>query len=92
MMRKTTTPEGEKVEYTLCPEFMKLVHLVMDGEATEKEEHLFLAHIEANNDCKEHYMEEQNIRAALKEKCGNAVVPDQLVQMIQLKLQEMTIA
>ncbi len=94
-MNKTTTNEngmndGEK--YTLCPEFMKLAHLVMDGEANSEEEKLFLAHIEGSKDCKDHYMEEQNIRAVLKEKCGNVRVPDKLVKAIQLKLREITIA
>jgi anti-sigma factor (TIGR02949 family) len=95
-MKKTTTNgKGEMSNgetYSLCPEFMKLVHLVMDGEANTEEEQLFLAHIEANEDCKDHYMEEQSIRSILKEKCGNVAVPDQLIHAIQLKLQELSVS
>ncbi len=94
MDKTTTTKNGmnKDEKYKLCPEFMKLVHIVMDGEANTEEENLFLAHIEGSKDCKVHYMEEQNIRAVLKEKCGNVRVPDELVKAIQLKLQEITIA
>jgi mycothiol system anti-sigma-R factor len=95
MNKTTTNREGSKenaVKYTLCPEFMKLVHLVMDGEANEEEEKLFMAHIEANQDCQNHYVEEKEIRAILKEKCGNVPVPDQLIKLIQLKLQDIPTA
>ena len=95
-MNKTTTNTGNGMnggdKYTLCPEFMKLVHLVMDGEATLEEEKLFVAHIEGSKDCKDHYHEEKEIRAILKAKCGCVRVPDELVHAIQLKLQEISVS
>ena len=95
-MNNTTTNNenglNDGQQYSLCPEFMKLVHLVMDNEATKEEEQLFLAHIEGSKDCKDHYQEEQNIRSVLKRKCVNAPVPDDLIKAIQQKLQQITIA
>lgn len=94
-MNNTTTNNNngsnEGQQYSLCPEFMKLVHLVMDNEATNEEEQLFVAHIEGSKDCKDHYQEEQNIRAVLQRKCGNVPVPDDLIKAIQQKLQQITI-
>ncbi len=95
MNNTTTNEESEQnkgLQYILCPEFMKLVHLVMDGEANTEEENQFLAYINANQDCKNHYLEEKTIRAILKEKCGNMPVPEKLIQLIQLKLQEVPYA
>lgn len=93
-MTKTTKGESNNTEkkYTLCSEFMKLVHLVMDEEASKDEEELFLAYLNGSRDCKDHYLEEQEIRKILKEKCGSIEVPKHLIQLIQTKLQEQKIA
>ena len=89
MSDKTTNEKsGLNPKYTLCPEFMKLVHLVMDGEASNDEEKEFIAHIEASQDCQKHYKEEQEIRSIIREKCGSIKVPNQLIRLIQDKLQE----
>ena len=82
--------DGEK--YTLCPEFMKLAHLVMDGEANSEEEKLFLAHVEGSKDCKTTIWKSKISALSSRKKCGNVRVPDKLVKAIQLKLREITIA
>jgi mycothiol system anti-sigma-R factor len=97
MSEKATNENGSKNEgskYVLCPEFMKLAHLYMDGEANSEEVKLFLAHVEASSDCQNHYMEEQEIRALIKKRCGcdSIQVPDRLIQMIQSKLRDQSVA
>jgi anti-sigma factor RsiW len=97
MSEKATNENGSENEgskYVLCPEFMKLAHLYMDGEADSEEERLFSAHVESSSDCQNHYMEAQEIRALIKKRCGcdSIQVPDRLIKLIQSKLLDQSVA
>ncbi len=79
------TGEKKKV-YTVCEEFVRVMHLVIDGEADEQEKHWFARHISSSDDCLKHFDEEKTFRNFFKEKCHCLSMPKEVIEEIKAKL------
>lgn len=76
---------------TDCPEkkkCLKILHLVLDDEATPEEEEYFTSHIDSCWSCFKDYKLEKAIKDLIKTKIKKKEVPEDLVQGIRVKLNE----
>ena len=69
-----------------CDECLRLLELILDDEATEKEKESFTKHIENCKSCYEHYNLELTIRKVIKEKIESQPVPTDLVNSIKTQV------
>ncbi len=88
-LKKTFSPKPEKAKKCLDSEkCLKLLQLILDGEASEFETHYFNSHIEDCMSCFEHYNLEKTIRQVLKTKIEKRPVPAELIQSIRSKISQ----
>ena len=85
------TGEKKKV-YTVCEEFIRVMHLVIDGEASQKEKEWFSNHISSSEDCLKHFDDEKTFRNFFKEKCQCLSMPKEVIEEIKAKLASMKTA
>ncbi len=88
MAEKITYSEsGEEIKkYTVCQEFKRVLHLVMDGEASKEEEKFFLEHISESTDCLKYFDEEKDFRKFFKTSCTCVSIDKEMIQKIKAKL------
>ncbi|MDQ3393807.1 MAG: anti-sigma factor [Bacteroidota bacterium] len=88
-LKKTFSPKPEKAKKCLDSEkCLKLLQLILDGEASEFETNYFHSHIEDCMSCYKHYDLEKTIRQVLKTKVEKRPVPVDLIQSIKLKIDQ----
>jgi anti-sigma factor (TIGR02949 family) len=78
----------------MCDEFakcMKILHLMLDHEATPEEETYVNDHIDKCMVCFEQYQVEKQIRELLKTRLVNQPVPKNLADDIRSKIQSVSI-
>lgn len=69
-------------------ECMKLLQLMLDGEASEEEAKIFNDHIEKCMPCYEYYNLEKTIKEIIQTKIERKAVPGDLVDSIKSKIKE----
>ena len=83
----TYSKSGElQKKYTVCQEFIRVMHLVLDEEANEEEERFFKDHISSSKDCLEHFGGEKDFRQFFKEKCSCVSIHKDVIERIKAKL------
>ena len=70
------------------PKCIKVLHLIIDGEAGEEDEVYFYEHINQCMDCSMYYKLEQTIRNALRKKMKKKVVPEDFILQLKAKVRE----
>ena len=66
-----------------CDDCLKLLELILDGEASEEQKKAFTKHINDCKSCYEYYNLELTIKKVLKEKIESQPVPEDLVDSIK---------
>ena len=69
-----------------CEETLKKVMLALDGELTNEEEAVFLAHINTCSRCLEKYDIERSFKQFLSEKISRRKVSITLVEQIRIRI------
>lgn len=69
-----------------CREFLEILHLMLDNEATKEQVELLRAHLSKDEGCLQTYQLEKEIRMLIKEKLIMQPVPPDLVQNIRKKI------
>jgi len=69
-----------------CDECLKLLELILDGEASDEQKKSFTIHIDNCKNCYEYYNLELTIKKLLKEKIESQPVPLDLVDSIKFKV------
>ena len=72
-----------------CSDFdkcMRILNLVLDGEASAEEEEYFFSHIESCMICFAHFNVEKKIRELIKRKLNKKNIPIELVTDIRNKI------
>jgi Putative zinc-finger len=83
----TYSKSGElQKKYTVCKEFIRVMHLVLDGEANEEEEAFLKNHISSSKDCLKHFDGEKDFRQFFKEKCACIPIQKDVIERIKAKL------
>ena len=81
---------SEKLDSNSCTEFdkcMEILQLMLDDEASEKQEEYVNEHVHKGMVCFQHYEIETEIRELIKKKCSNLPVPDGLATQIRTQVQ-----
>ncbi len=88
MAEKITYLEtGEaKTQYTVCEEFIRIMHLVIDNEASKEEKEYFQKHINSSDDCLQHFDDEKSFRDFFKKKCTCVSANEDVIEQIKAKL------
>ena len=76
-------PDCRCSDYDKC---LRILNLILDNEATAKQEDFFYSHIENCMTCFAHFNVEKQIRQLIKEKIGNKTVPAALADQIRGKI------
>ncbi|RED99516.1 anti-sigma factor [Marinoscillum furvescens] len=86
-MSETPAKKGKSdcVEFDKC---LKILHLMLDNEASLEQENYLKQHIEKCMVCFEQYEVERQIRQLLRNKLTNQQVPSDLAQSIRNKVFE----
>jgi len=79
-------------KYTVCREFIRVMDLVLDGEASEEEEEYFKNHIDSSDDCLKHFDGEKDFRTFFKEKCACVQIRKDIIEKIKAKLASLEIS
>ena len=70
-----------------CKQFVKQVFLVLDGEMSESEQHMFIADIERCKHCLDHYKIEKDLKAyvskSMERKCCSEGLKQSIISQIQ---------
>lgn len=74
-----------------CREFIEVVQLILDDEASEKQVNFFKEHIDNCTHCLEHYNLEKSVADAIKSKLKAKCCPDDLIRSIKQKIREASI-
>lgn len=69
-------------------ECIRVLNLIIDGEANEIEQRFFHSHIQDCLHCSHYYTVEQSIREAIKKKLTKKEAPEDLIQSVRSKLKE----
>jgi anti-sigma factor (TIGR02949 family) len=69
---------------------IKVLNLIIDGEANEAEILFFNNHIKECLHCSEYYSIEQAIREAIRKKMEKKEAPAELIQTLRTKVKEST--
>jgi len=69
-------------------ECIRVLNLIIDGEANEIEQNFFHTHIMDCMQCTHYYTVEQSIREAIKKKLTKKEAPEDLIQSVRSKLKE----
>ncbi|MEP4133732.1 MAG: anti-sigma factor [Cyclobacteriaceae bacterium] len=83
--------EVEKPDAGVCSEFkncLKILHLMLDDEASKDEEAYLTEHIEKCMFCFEQYEVEKQIRELLRTKSAKMTVPADLANLIKSKISQ----
>ena len=73
-----------------CSEFLDVVNLILDNEATEDQENFVREHIEDCTGCLEKYELEKKIKELLQTKISKKPVPLNLANEIRVSIQSIT--
>jgi len=71
---------------TCCNGCMDVLHMVIDGEATEDQIKYLNEHIDECAPCYNHYKIDKSVKEVIKHKLGNKTVPPALLDNIKSKL------
>lgn len=71
---------------TECKKVLKLLQVILDGEATKSEEEFFFQNLEKCPNCIDCYENEKQLREAIKNKSKKREVPQDLIDCIQNKI------
>jgi anti-sigma factor (TIGR02949 family) len=88
-LKKTFGPKSSNSKSKKCVDSdhcLRLLQLILDGEANETEEKYLHAHIEDCMSCYEQYNLEKTIRQVLKTKIEKKTVPADLIESIKIKI------
>lgn len=66
----------------------EILHLIIDGEATIKDEDYFYNHIRHCLDCSRYYMLEQTIRNAIRNKIDRKLAPEDFIRQLRIKIKD----
>lgn len=69
-------------------ECIRVLNLIIDGEANKKEQVFFHTHIQDCLHCSHYYTVEQSIREAIRKKLTKKEAPEDLIQSVRDKLKE----
>ncbi len=75
------------VDHEYC---IKVLNLIIDGEANEEETDFFNTHIKDCLQCSEYYSIEQVIREAIRNKMKSKEVPEEFINEIRHKVKSST--
>ena len=67
----------------------QVLHLVIDGEASQEEEEYFYNHILQCIDCSHYYILEQTIREALRNKVDKKEAPEDFINQLRLRIKKL---
>ena len=67
---------------------IRVLHLIIDGEAGNEDEKHFYKHINQCLPCSQYYRLEQTIRIALRKKMKKKVAPEDFINEIRAKVKE----
>lgn len=81
-MGETTDKEGKSG----CKEYLEILHLMLDDEASKDQEDYLTAHVEKCMSCFEYYEVEKEIRLLIKTKVKSQPVPKDLASEIRRKI------
>lgn len=81
-MEETT----DKVNKSDCSEYLKILHLMLDNEATKEQEIYLNTHVEKCVFCLQNYEVEKEIRVLIKTKITRQPVPANLASEIRRKI------
>lgn len=87
IMSQTPNPTSDLQECEKCNDAL---HAILDNQATPEEKAFLETHIESCAACFEQYEVEKQIRATIKEKLINRVIPIDLKEAIRSKVFEST--
>lgn len=73
------------VDHDYC---IKVLNLIIDGEANEREILFFNTHIKECLQCSEYYSIEQAIRKAIKKKLEKKEAPEDFIHELRTKVKE----
>ena len=80
---RTMMPNSKCSEEDHC---MELARLMLDDESTPENDAYVLKHIDGCYRCYDNYNVEQAIREAVKHKCTNIEIPQEVVEEIREKI------
>ncbi len=67
---------------------IQVLHLIIDGEASDEDELYFYNHINQCLQCSQYYRLEQTIRVALRKKMKKKMAPEDFINEIRAKFKE----
>lgn len=80
---------SECSKQTGCAEFMEIVELILDNEATPAQEQFAAQHLESCTGCFDHYEVEKQIKELIQKKLSNRPVPEGLAESIRAQIESL---
>jgi anti-sigma factor (TIGR02949 family) len=69
---------------------IRVLNLIIDGEANETEQIFFNTHVKECLHCSEYYTIDQAIREAIRKKLEKKEAPEEFIRLLRIKVKEST--